>query len=183
MLPTCAAGARAALATGFAFAPASTPAVVLACLPMLLIHTFAVSLGRLQLVRKVLRKNQELDLLSRTDMLTGLRSRDHWEREVARTLHEVHAGAGPAVLVMIDVDGFKQANDRYGHIAGDALLREVAALLLRALRPADVAGRFGATSSRWCARHRAARGGRAAEAFRPRSRTSACHRRRTWPTR
>lgn len=143
LLPTCAAVFVGGLATGFAFAPASSTAVILACLPMLLIHTFAVSHGRRQLVRKVLRKNQELDLLSRTDMLTGLRSRDHWEREVARTLHDVHAGAGPAVLVMIDIDGFKQANDRYGHIAGDALLRAVAGLLQNALRPADVAGRFG----------------------------------------
>ncbi|MBJ6981116.1 diguanylate cyclase [Luteimonas sp. MC1572] len=143
LLPTCVAILAGGLATGFAFAPSSSTAVVLACMPMLLIHTLAVSHGRRRLVAKVLRKNQELDLLSRTDMLTGLRSRDHWEREVARTLHEVHAGASPAVLVMIDIDGFKQANDRYGHIAGDALLRAVAALLQETLRPGDIGGRYG----------------------------------------
>jgi diguanylate cyclase len=143
LLPMCVAAVAGGLATGFAFAPASSTVVVLASLPMLLIHTFAVSQARRQLVRKVLRKNAELDLLSRTDMLTGLDSRDHWEGEVARALHEVHAGDGPAALLMIDVDGFKRTNDRHGHIAGDALLREVGMLLRQALRPGDIAGRYG----------------------------------------
>lgn len=143
LLPCCVAILAGGLVTGFAFAPSSSTVVVLSCLPMLLIHTFAVSHGRRQLVAKVLRKNKELDLLSRTDMLTGLRSRDHWEREVARNLHEVHAGAGPAALVMIDIDGFKQTNDRYGHVAGDALLRAVAALLHDTLRATDIGGRYG----------------------------------------
>src|SRR5690606_1710227 len=48
------------LVTGFAFEPESSTAVILACLPMLLIHTGLVSLGRQQLVRKVVRKNREL---------------------------------------------------------------------------------------------------------------------------
>ena len=143
LLPVLAMILVGGLATGFAFAPTSSTAVVLACLPMLLIHTFAVSLGRLQLVRKVLRKNQELDLLSRTDMLTGLSLRGHWEREAAEALHQVHAESRPAALLMIDVDGFKQANDRHGHTAGDALLRAVASSLRDVLRATDIVGRYG----------------------------------------
>lgn len=131
------------LATGFAFQPESSTAVILACLPMLLIHTLVVGLARLQLVRKVLEKNRELDRLGRTDMLTGLALRRHWEHSAAGALHQVHAEARPATLVLIDIDHFKQVNDRHGHIAGDALLREAGAMLRRVLRPGDIAGRYG----------------------------------------
>ena len=131
------------LATGFAFEPESSTAVILACLPMLLIHTGMVSLGRLQLVRKILQKNQELDRLGRTDLVTGLALRGHWEQGAAATLRDVHAQARPATLVLIDMDGFKLVNDRHGHVAGDALLREAGAMLRGVLRPGDIAGRYG----------------------------------------
>lgn len=131
------------LATGFAFQPESSTAVILACLPMLLIHTLVVGLARLRLVRKIMEKNQELDRLARTDMLTGLGLRRHWEHQAAAALHEVHAQAHPAALVLIDIDRFKQVNDRHGHIAGDALLRETGAVLRGVLRPGDIAGRYG----------------------------------------
>lgn len=131
------------LATGFAFQPHSSTAVILACLPMLLIHTLVVGLARLRLVRKVMEKNQELDRLGRTDMLTELGLRRHWEHHAAVALHQVHAEARPATLVLIDIDRFKQVNDRHGHIAGDALLREAGAVLRGVLRPGDIAGRYG----------------------------------------
>ena len=44
---------------------------------------------------------------------------------------------------MIDLDGFKKINDRYGHVAGDELLRHVSATLKASLRTGDVVGRFG----------------------------------------
>ena len=131
------------VATGFAFAPHSSTAVVLACLPMLLIHTGMVSLGRQQLVRKVLQKNRELDILGRTDRVTGLALRGHWERDAAAALHDVHARARPAALLLVDVDGFKRVNDASGHVAGDALLRAAGAALRGLLRPGDIAGRYG----------------------------------------
>ena len=131
------------LATGFAFEPASSTAVILACLPMLLIHTGLVSLGRQQLVRKVVQKNRELDLLGRVDRVTGLALRGHWERDAAMALDDVHALDRPAVLLLIDVDGFKRVNDDSGHLAGDALLRAAGAALRTLLRPGDIAGRYG----------------------------------------
>lgn len=131
------------LATGFAFAPTSSTAVILASLPMLLIHTGMVSFGRQQLVRKVLQKNRELDLLGRVDRVTGLALRGHWERDAASALRDVHAHDRPAALLLIDVDGFKRVNDDSGHIAGDALLRAAGASLRTLLRPGDIAGRYG----------------------------------------
>ncbi|WP_132985190.1 sensor domain-containing diguanylate cyclase [Luteimonas terricola] len=143
LLPSLLALLAGGLATGFAFEPHSSTAVILACLPMMLIHTLMVGLGRLQLVRKVLQKNRELDLLSRTDVVTGLVLRGHWERGAVATLHDVHAQSRPAALVLIDMDGFKLVNDRHGHIAGDALLRKAGAVLRSVLRPGDIAGRYG----------------------------------------
>lgn len=131
------------LLTGFAFEPASSTAVILACLPMLLIHTSMVSLARRKLVEKVLEKNQELDLLGRVDRVTGLSLRGYWERDAAGALHDVHALGQPTALLLIDVDGFKRVNDHNGHVAGDALLRAAGATLSAMLRPGDFAGRYG----------------------------------------
>jgi len=131
------------LATSFAFQPESSTAVILACLPMLLIHTLVVGLGRLRLLRKVVEKNRELDRLGSTDMLTGLGLRRYWEHNAAASLHRFHSRVRPASLILIDIDHFKQVNDRHGHIAGDALLRETGAALRRVLRPGDIAGRYG----------------------------------------
>ncbi|HEU4813339.1 MAG TPA: MASE2 domain-containing protein, partial [Xanthomonadaceae bacterium] len=66
------------LATGFAFAPATSMTVLVACLPIILIHTIAVSLASYRLIRKVTRQNHLLDQLRRTDALTGLYSRGYW---------------------------------------------------------------------------------------------------------
>src|SRR6185436_20033601 len=52
------------------------------------------------------------------------------------------AGFGPVVLYM-DLNGFKQINDRYGHAAGDVILVEFARRLTTAIRPADTAARLG----------------------------------------
>lgn len=131
------------IATGFAFAPESSTAVILASLPMLLIHTGMVSLGRLQLVRKILQKNQELDRLGRIDLVTGLAHRGHWEQAASVALRDARAQARPATLVLMDMDGFKRVNDHHGHVAGDALLREAGAALRGVLRDGDIAGRYG----------------------------------------
>ncbi|HEX8601754.1 MAG TPA: diguanylate cyclase [Pseudoduganella sp.] len=89
-------------------------------------------------------KNAKLDRLARTDALTGLHNRRHFDEclaaETARAARE-----GTCVsLAMIDVDFFKRYNDTYGHAAGDDCLRKVAAALRTAVhRPADMAVRFG----------------------------------------
>jgi diguanylate cyclase (GGDEF)-like protein len=78
-----------------------------------------------------------------TDALTGLGNR-HWmrtmfERELTRTHHSKKS----LCLMMIDVDNFKNFNDRYGHIAGDRVLAAVADALREFLRPTDLVARFG----------------------------------------
>src|SRR5690606_37985517 len=132
-----------AFLTGFAMDLETSLPVMLACLPMLLIHTIAVSLASYRLVRKVQRQNRRLDELSRMDVLTGLAGRRHFEQRATELLAQRHAGGAPVALLMVDVDHFKAINDSHGHAAGDDVLRMIAAVLRRALRPGDEAGRLG----------------------------------------
>ncbi|WP_216589538.1 GGDEF domain-containing protein [Streptomyces brasiliscabiei] len=74
---------------------------------------------------------------ARRDPLTGLWTRDAFTRRARRLLRDPRA-----VVVLADVDHFKQINDRFGHAAGDVLLATVAARLAHAT-PGGVAGRLG----------------------------------------
>lgn len=89
------------------------------------------------------RVNEVLEQLSITDGLTKLHNhryfQDHLRREVRRS---VRTGE-PLALVLIDIDDFKQLNDRWGHAAGDTVLREVAAVMNSVLREIDLLARYG----------------------------------------
>jgi diguanylate cyclase len=131
------------LLTGFAFAPTTSMTVMLASLPILVIHTLAVSLSSYQLVRRVQLQNLRLDELSRVDTLTGLDSRGHWQEQALHLLERHQRESQPASLLLIDVDHFKRVNDRYGHAVGDDVLRAISQQV-RALQPAGShAGRLG----------------------------------------
>ena len=86
--------------------------------------------------------NAELLNLSITDPLTGLLNRRKFEEvlenEVARARRY-----GPLSLLMIDLNFFKQVNDRHGHQAGDEMLKSVAQLLKRCCRETDACARLG----------------------------------------
>lgn len=89
-------------------------------------------------------RNQELTLLATNDGLTGIANRRHFDDTLTRELNRAARTGAPLSLVLIDVDFFKKYNDRYGHVAGDDCLRQVAATLRRGLaRPTDLAARYG----------------------------------------
>ena len=77
------------------------------------------------------------------DGLTGLANRRQCEETLASELARLDRFGGSLALVVADLDWFKDVNDRYGHPAGDAVLREFAALLDETLRSVDLAGRWG----------------------------------------
>ena len=77
------------------------------------------------------------------DPLTGLFNRRHLDNLLAQELAECRQTGAELTLVMIDIDRFKAVNDNFGHLAGDKMIRAVAALLLRHAREADLACRFG----------------------------------------
>lgn len=119
------------LAMGFAFQPQTSLMVMLACLPILVIHTLAVSLSTYRLVRKLQRQNQRFEELSQRDGLTGLFNRRHWQDKMEQLLLRHQEIGEPATLALLDVDRFKDINDLHGHAAGDDVLRAIAALLVQ----------------------------------------------------
>lgn len=129
--------------TGFAFQPYTSMPVLLACLPILVIHTLAVSLSSYKLVRRVQRQNLQLEELSRLDALTGLDSRGHWQAQAEGLLQRHQSDRHVATLMVVDVDRFKDINDRYGHAVGDDVLRGIADIIRRGIRGDSHAGRLG----------------------------------------
>ncbi|MAL98078.1 MAG: sensor domain-containing diguanylate cyclase [Alteromonadaceae bacterium] len=77
------------------------------------------------------------------DPLTGLGNRRAFEEAFDRLQRRSCAGGKRVFLVLIDLDLFKVVNDRYGHDAGDEVLKELGQLLRRCVRPEDVCVRFG----------------------------------------
>lgn len=131
------------IALGMRFAPHSSMPVILACLPFMFVYPMAISSAAYGLARKVVRQNRQLAQLSRTDPLTGLQNRLHWDDAANATMTHCARGNKHAALVVIDVDHFKEINDYHGHQVGDAVLRRVAEVLHRAARMTDTASRIG----------------------------------------
>ncbi|WBO24285.1 sensor domain-containing diguanylate cyclase [Sphingomonas abietis] len=77
------------------------------------------------------------------DPLTGLYNRRYMEDILDRSINLSERNGSPLSAVMIDLDHFKLLNDEHGHALGDAVLREVAGAIVGAIRPCDVACRYG----------------------------------------
>lgn len=85
----------------------------------------------------------QLSRQSLTDVLTGLPNRRAWEQELPRALAQATPTASPLTIAMLDLDRFKDFNDREGHQAGDDLLAEAARAWAGALRSGDMLTRYG----------------------------------------
>ncbi|CUX29453.1 putative Diguanylate cyclase [Agrobacterium deltaense RV3] len=95
---------------------------------------YLASLREKMLLQQIQSANQELQQLSNTDQLTGIRNRRSFDEAAS----EASAGSGrPRALILLDVDYFKNYNDSEGHIAGDDCLRRIAGRLRSALRRDD----------------------------------------------
>jgi diguanylate cyclase (GGDEF)-like protein len=80
---------------------------------------------------------------ARVDGLTGLANRRQLEDQLATELSRVERFGGTLAVVLADLDDFKRVNDRYGHPAGDVVLREFARTLEEGSRDIDTVGRWG----------------------------------------
>ena len=78
-----------------------------------------------------------------TDFLTGFHNRRYLHARLREELARAQRGRQSIVCLMIDVDYFKRINDQYGHLAGDAVLREVAHRIDAEMRISDTGARFG----------------------------------------
>ena len=77
------------------------------------------------------------------DHLTGLYNRGHFEERLVTEVRWARRSLMPLALLVIDLDHFKQVNDRFGHPIGDAVLRMTSAAIARSVRSEDVAARLG----------------------------------------
>lgn len=75
--------------------------------------------------------------------LTGLFNRAYIRQRLEQELYRAKRYSHDLSLLMIDLDNFKRLNDRYGHAAGDHLLRYFSQLLIETVRPSDIAARYG----------------------------------------
>ncbi|WP_192813925.1 GGDEF domain-containing protein [Halomonas smyrnensis] len=91
--------------------------------------------------RKALERR--LDFLARHDELTGLLNRRAGMARLGEEIARAHRQGGPLCVAIIDLDNFKQINDRHGHATGDEVLCDVAARLGGELRDYDVLARLG----------------------------------------
>lgn len=104
-----------------------------------------VQVGRriLQLQSELVRSREQLRLQATRDALTGLLNRRCIIQGLSDELSRAERGAKPIGVLMLDLDHFKQVNDLHGHMAGDAVLAEVAGRLVSAVRGYDKVGRYG----------------------------------------
>jgi len=121
-----------------------------------------------------------------TDALTGLPNRHSFHATYVASMEEAIGRRMPMALMLIDVDNFKQLNERYGHPAGDAKLLDIAHLLESSLRRGDLVARYGGDEFVVIAVHHPGRrddAGRAAARRRRAHRRHPEHRRRALPGR
>ena len=91
-----------------------------------------------------LRQNYQRGLsLALTDELTGLYNRRYLFAHLNEVLGQMAESGGETALMLFDIDHFKRVNDRYGHPAGDEVLRELASRAIRQVRSVDLVGRLG----------------------------------------
>ena len=81
--------------------------------------------------------------ITRRDALTGLLNRTAVFEHLDRLCEAARANGSPVAVIMADLDSFKRVNDSYGHLVGDAVLRECASRISGVTRPVDAIGRYG----------------------------------------
>lgn len=106
--------------------------------------------GRVQTVLSVVRDisevkqlQHELELLSKTDPLTGLLNRRSFTSILDAELQRVQRGQGALSVLLLDLNNFKYLNDRFGHVVGDRVLKTVGQILTEETRPEDACARLG----------------------------------------
>ena len=93
--------------------------------------------------REIRVKNDNLERLSMTDLLTGAYNRVGLRKRSAEVIKRAQRFQHPVALLLLDLDHFKQVNDRYGHPAGDAVLKRFSETIQANLRGSDIFGRWG----------------------------------------
>jgi diguanylate cyclase (GGDEF)-like protein len=131
--------------------PQATPADVLReyAVPLLVgAATLALAMGLLywrayRLNRELVQSRHTLRNMAHHDALTGLPNRNLLDDRLEQVLAQAQRASHAVALCLLDLDGFKPINDRFGHDVGDQVLKDVARRIAAALRSCDTVARFG----------------------------------------
>jgi diguanylate cyclase len=138
------------LGAGVAYAAFGTPyhahlsqAQIAACMPLLVLYPLSLSYVCYLSAAKLVRQKKQLSEMSRTDHLTGLANRAALNDILDTSFSAPNASLENSAIALIDADGFKQINDRFGHIAGDRALQRISEIMRSCVRKQDTVGRYG----------------------------------------
>jgi diguanylate cyclase (GGDEF)-like protein len=109
----------------------------------ILAEAAANALERAHLVDTIQKANQRLEYLATTDGLTGLFNHRYFTQHLENEFIRAVRYNLPLSCIMFDLDDFKNVNDAFGHLSGDAVLRQVAGRLREAARQNDIVARYG----------------------------------------
>jgi diguanylate cyclase len=116
---------------------------VLTCIPLLILYPLSVGYVCYRTARSLQYQKKQLSIMSRTDYLTGLLNRSALNEIMEEFIDDQGVDLPHNVVALIDVDGFKQINDRLGHSAGDGILQEITNIMRSCTRAQDTIGRYG----------------------------------------
>lgn len=102
----------------------------------ILAHQFALAYLRIKLYK-------EIETLAITDALTGVYTRRYFLERFEEELKRSKLRKSKMAFLLVDADHFKKVNDTYGHLTGDEVLRQIAAVLKESVREIDIVGRYG----------------------------------------
>ncbi len=110
--------------------------------------------GRMRYSNEALVNSAKIQLESEqaaiTDGLTGLHNRRWLSDSFKRQMQRCELDNQSCTILMLDIDHFKEVNDRFGHLAGDRILCTVSQMLLKTMRPADLISRYGGEEFAMC---------------------------------
>jgi diguanylate cyclase (GGDEF)-like protein len=135
--------AAAWLAQGMAFEPAVSQRTLLATLPLIAIYVLALSVLTDNIAKKLRHKSRELERIAMMDPLLDIANRRLLEKRIQHELEKLRDAVHASSLMFIDIDNFKEVNDRFGHKVGDTLLVTVSKILHVASRKTDTPARLG----------------------------------------
>jgi len=101
------------------------------------------ALERAHLLENLQLANEHLERMAITDGLTGLHNHRYFIEQLASEVNRAKRYGTPLTCVFMDIDNFKGLNDTYGHVAGDAVLREAAKRITGVMRKVDTTARYG----------------------------------------
>lgn len=131
------------LAIGTPFTDTLSHAQIAACVPLLVLYPLSQGFVSYLTAIKLIKHKNQLREMSRTDYLTGLTNRAALNEILDDWVHAAGDEIDRSVVALIDVDRFKDINDKHGHIAGDRALQQVARIMSSCVREQDTVARYG----------------------------------------